>query len=197
MPGAIETSTALHLYTAQPSMTAISSRDAQHQEEVFTREMWRRLLSLQDAALAKDREETLAEMVLPLGATSTDTDYQLPAEEPKTEADRAVAQLFRFERLDADWDGHEAAKPLDFSIKEARDFIRALAPESIIPRPALHADGHAILFTRGADLYAELEFLGGRRIGFYARRGEHQWSDEFYFNGRTIPEGLSRIGFAI
>jgi hypothetical protein len=186
MSGAIEASTALYLYTAQPSMTAISSREAQCQEEVLTREMLRRLRSLRDTALANDREQ----------AASTATDYQLPSEEPKTEADRAVAQLFRFEQLDADWDGHEAAKPLGFSIKDARDFLRALAPESIIPRPTLHADGHAILFTRGADLYAELEFLEGRRIGFYARRSGQEWSGEFYFNGRTMPAGLSQIGFA-
>jgi hypothetical protein len=129
-----------------------------------------------------------------LGASTT---AAVRSEETKTQADRTIAQLFGFENLNADWDGNEASKPLAFSLKDAREFIRALAPESIIPRPALHADGHAILFIRGPESYAELEFLGARRIGFYARRGEEEWSDEFYFDGRAIPAGLLQIGFAI
>jgi hypothetical protein len=131
------------------------------------------------------------------GGTSVSPGASVPSEEAKTLADRTVSELVQFERLQADWDGNEAAKPLSFSLKDAREFVRALAPESVIPRPALHADGHAILFLRGPDSYAELEFLGKKRISFYARQGRREWSDEIDFDGRTLPEGLSQIGFVI
>jgi hypothetical protein len=75
-------------------------------------------------------------------------------------ADAAIARLLRLEKLEADWDGSEAAKPIDYSLKDARNFIRKLSPDSVIPRAALHADGHAILFMREPDIYAELEVLG-------------------------------------
>jgi hypothetical protein len=255
MLGALEASTALYLYTAEPSMTAIVSRDAQGRQQLITLEMWwraqlKRQMAAQDLPISKD--EAIAAEAAPIGALGLELsapeigvelleqvdrliaiglelsapDFGQPtaqafnvvgstgieigspdlgasttaavrSEETKTQADRTIAQLFGFENLNADWDGNEAAKPLAFSIKDAREFIRALAPESIIPRPALHADGHAILFIRGPESYAELEFLGARRIGFYVRRGEQEWSDEFYFDGRAIPAGLLQIGFAI
>jgi hypothetical protein len=112
-------------------------------------------------------------------------------------ADAAVAQILRFEKFEADWDGSDAAKPLEESLKEAHAFIRKLSPDSVIPRPALHADGHAILFVRKPDVYAELEFLGNNQIGFYARRGGQKWSDEISFDGQSLPEGLSQIGLSL
>jgi hypothetical protein len=221
MPTAIEVSTAAYLYGAEPSMTAIASRAAQRREgllggqteaipaEIIWLEqrgpqaiptedqtvlLWQ---AQQYAAMseshAREARAVTACVVQP-GVTFVASGAPV---EPKTQADRTVAQLLEFERLEADWDGHQAAKPLAFSLKDARIFIRALAPESIIPRPALHADGHAILFLRGPDKYAELEFLGGARIGFYARRGEREWSDEVFFDGCTLPEGLLQIGLAI
>jgi hypothetical protein len=119
------------------------------------------------------------------------------ADYPCTAADLAVAQLLRMATWGTDWDGSGAAKPLDFSLKEARSFIRTLAPESVVPQPALHAGGHAILFVNSADVYAEVEFLGGHRIGFYARRGGQEWTDEIDFDGRSLPEGLLRAGFVV
>lgn len=99
--------------------------------------------------------------------------------------------------LDEDWNSNDAAKPLDYSLKEARAFIRLLAPESIVPRPALHADGHMILFVREPEIYAELEFLGKSKIGIYARRGDHKWSEEILFDGQSLPAALSQIGFLL
>jgi hypothetical protein len=155
----------------------------------------RRQTVLRELQTAQSREPGEATGNPRSGTTSASLGASV--EEPKTQADRTVSQLIQFERLRADWDGNEAAQPLPFSLKDAREFIRALAPESVIPRPALHADGHAILFLRGPDVYAELEFLGKKRISFYARRGRQQWSDEIDFDGRTLPEGLSQIGFAL
>jgi len=185
-------------------MTAVASRMAQRREqaipadeqiisaEILSFAQWWRMQTVpREMQTAQSRELGVA-----IGSTMS-ASSGASLEEPRTQADRAVSQLIQFERLQADWDGNEAAKPLPFSLKDAREFVRALAPESVIPRPALHADGHAILFLRGPDVYAELEFLGRKRISFYARRGRQQWSDEIDFDGRTLPEGLSQIGFAI
>jgi hypothetical protein len=123
-------------------------------------------------------------------------DNPLP-ETTKSPADVAVSQLIRLERLEADWDGNGAAKPNADTLKDARFFVRALSPESVIPRATLHADGHAILFVRDSDLYGEIEFLGSSKIGFYVRRGNDEWSDEILFDGKSLPEGLSQVGFAL
>jgi hypothetical protein len=203
-----EASTAVYLYSAEPSMTAVASRTAQRREqaipadeqiisaEILSFAQWWRMQTVpREIQTAQSRELGVA-IGSPRGSTMS-ASSGASLEEPRTQADRTVSQLIQFERLQADWDGNEAAKPLPFSLKDAREFVRALAPESVIPRPALHADGHAILFLRGPDVYAELEFLGRKRISFYARRGRQQWSDEIDFDGRTLPEGLSQIGFAI
>jgi hypothetical protein len=179
---AVETATAFYLYGAEPSMTAMSSRAAQ-QQVLFIPNVSRRPMATPESATN-------------IEGTSTAQEDVIPTESQLTQADLMIAQLLRMEQLDANWDGSEAAKPLEFSLKDACAFIRALAPESVIPRPALHADGHAILFLRGQNVYAELEFLGNKRIGYYARRGGQEWSDETDFDGRTLPEGLSQLGFA-
>jgi hypothetical protein len=111
--------------------------------------------------------------------------------------DLAIRQLLGMAKWEADWDGNGAEKPIAASLKDARGFLRCLAAASAIPKPALDADGHAILFLRGDDIYAELEFLEGRRIDFYARRDSREWSDEFSFDGRTLPEGLSHVGLIV
>jgi hypothetical protein len=115
----------------------------------------------------------------------------------RTAADAAIDRLRQLEQLEADWDGSDAAKPLGYSIKEARGFLRKLSPQSIVPGVTLHADGHAILFVHQPEAYAELEFLGQHKIGFYARRGEEKWTGEFLFDGRSLPEGLFQIGFSL
>ena len=171
---------------AQPSITMINSRPAQAYVRLVEPQEALPPWLVVETSLAKSPSDTRpAEVKLPQLNTAP------------SRADAAIAQLMRLEKLEADWDGSEAAKPIDYSIKEARSFIRNLSPESIIPRATLHADGHAILFVREPDLYAEIEFLGDNRIGFYARRGEEKWSDEFSFDGRSLPEGLSKIGLCL
>lgn len=183
MNAAIATAAAIHLYAEEPNITTLAL------ESAYQCLLWRPLETFNVNGTFRPREA--------MGGVSTAQENVAPLESPLTQADLTAAQLLRMEQWDFDWDGSEAAKPLLFSLKDARTFIRALAPESVIPRPALHADGHAILFVRGPDTYAELEFLENQRIGFYARQGGQEWADEFEFDGRTLPEGLSRIGFAL
>ena len=136
-------------------------------------------------------------------ATQALPDAQSAADTVKIEAvaapaastvDLAVSQLLRFKKFSEDWDGYGAAKPVNSSVDAARKFVRSLAPESIVPQPALHADGNAILFYRGDDVYAELEFVG-TTVEFFARRGEKDCSSEFPI-GAPLPLSLSEIGFS-
>lgn len=182
MPISVETYDSSMSDDAARDMTAVASRPAQIVESV------------------------LAEAFVPPGATlvralySTQTatmQTQIPNDEPATAADRAVADLVRFAALDSNWDGNNAARPIGQSLLEARHFIRSLSPESIIPSAALHADGHAVLLLQKGNAYAELEFLGEKRIGFYARRDGQEWGEEFVFTGGGLPEGLSVVGLSI
>jgi hypothetical protein len=180
---AAATAVAIHLYAEEPNITALAQRSAQQ------RVLW--IPPEFSNVNGTFRPVATAEGVSTVQKNVVSVQSQL------TKADLITAQLLRMEQWDSDWDGSGAAKPLPLSRKDARAFIRTLAPESIIPRPALHADGHAILFMRGPDTYAELEFLGNQRIGFYARWGGQEWADEIEFDGCTIPEELLQIGFVV
>jgi hypothetical protein len=183
MPCTAETALTLYLYGAQPGMTAVTSRPSQRRVLLFP-------------TPRRDEGGTLAAAHHANGV-STAQEGMPDAASPLTQADLIVAQLLRMETFDSDWDGSEAAKPLAFSLVDAREFIRSLAPESIMPRPALHADGHAVLLLSTPETYAELEFLGDKKIGFYARRGGQEWGEDFSFDAGLLPDGLSQIGFVV
>ena len=182
MPISLETAVANYLSGSQPSITAVASQPTQTRAHVLA-QMPRPMFPLTKGL----RRVT--------GPTAVNDNP--PPEMAKTPADVAVAQLIRFEQFEADWDGAGAARPIAATLKDARAFIRALTPESVVPRATLHADGHAILFVRETDVYGEIEFLGNGKIGFYVRRGNDQWSDEITFDNKLLPYGLSQIGFAL
>lgn len=180
MPFSMETAVASYLNGAQPSITAVASKPALACIRIVAPPQ------LPALTLVHSREDA------PTAANDSQT-----LESLKTPADMAIGQLIRMAQFDDDWDGSGAAKPIVSTINDARAFIRALAPESVIPRATLHADGHAILFVREPDVYGEIEFLGNNKIGFYVSRGSDQWSDEITFDGKSLPEGLCQIGFAV
>lgn len=115
----------------------------------------------------------------------------------KSKADESISQLLKLARFEDDWDGSGAAKPNTESLRIAQKFIRSLAPESEIPRPALHADGHVILFLKDKDRYAELEFIGDSKINYFLRSGIKECGDEISFDWRSLPQPLSDFGFKI
>jgi hypothetical protein len=170
------------------AQTALVSREAQRRALSFDP------LSPVTIVVSFAPGDTVAAVAPP---SSTRIDIGLPAVSIRSPADQTIAQLLSFEQLGPDWDGNHAAAPISSSIKGARTFLRALSPESQIPQPTLHANGNVLLFVNGPDGYAELEFLDDRRIEFFASRDDRQWSEEIQFNGRSLPEGLSAIGFAI
>jgi hypothetical protein len=186
MPPVAHNITEAYLYDTQPMVSLTKAREAQAYVRVVSdQEVLPPWLSFKTDYVKSGNENTKQQGV------TADLDTS------RTMADVTIEKLLRLEKLDADWDGNDAAKPIGYSIKEARNFIRKLSPESIVPGATLHADGHAILFVRRLDIYAEIEFLGDNKIGYYARRGEEKWSEEFFFDGRSLPEGLSRIGFSL
>src|SRR5215831_16177284 len=164
---AIETATMMHLYSALPSPTAAQPAQ-EFSEHRFVFPLWNR----GQVVLPSDTPRGNTTFVAEAGfqsASAVQATNPAAANYDQGPADLAVAQLLRMEEWDADWDGNGAAKPLGFSLKDARAFIRALSPESVIPKATLHADGHTILFVNGPEIYAELEFLEDHRIGFYVR----------------------------
>ena len=187
---AVDTSTTLYWFDMAPSMTAAWAQPSQRRDHVLTRRARQ-----PGATFGYPSVEICTSVETTDNATARNT--TAPANISLTMADQAMTQLIRFEQFPVDWDGNGAAKPLRNSLHDARQFIRALTPESVIPRPALHADGHAVLLLTVGDTYAELEFIGDKNIGFYARRGGEEWCDEFSLDVGALPEGLSQIGFAI
>ena len=185
MIGPAETATVAFLQLASPGVSSVSSRDGQTQGLIIAPPAW----VVDGTYIPKAHEK---------GSSAVDDQsYLAGIDGQQTRADLAIRQLIQMAGWDANWDGNGADRPLNYSLLAARAFVRALAPDSIIPRPALHADGHAILFIQGPDYYAELEFLGDRRIGYYARRGRLEWGDEINFDGHVLPQGLSDIGFIV
>jgi hypothetical protein len=187
------------LSDAEPTIS-VRSRPAQHREYVLPPNCVRERLppSLTTAENDNYALGSLVSRQLTLTAASgvfPTSPEQQPAS--VTRADSVVAQIIRFESFESNWDGAGAAKPDAASLKAARNFIRALAPESAIPKATLHADGNALLFLHTAGSYAEIEISGDNKIGFYARRGGQEWADEVTFDGRGLPEGLLRVGLLI
>lgn len=214
MPAVIEAAaTALQLYLAAPSMTAGERAYTRVQERWIKRDedsgTTFRTLPSYERVLGYDRTpQIVAALEEPLevadviaveelgGATAVGEPMESVEGKPSA-FDKVVAQLLRFESFSADWDGNDASKPDLASLEDARTFVRALAPESVVPKATLHADGTAALLLMTKDAYVELEFLGSKMVGYFARRGSKEWNDDFSFEDGSLPDALSGIGFAL
>jgi len=191
MPGSVEAATALYLYNAEPLVGSIASRPTQRRE--FRVRKWGEQVEVSTFIESSSSVDSGDESGRATGSDESPVN-ELSA---LTEADEIVAELCRFEQLTDDWDGNGAARPIVDSLRQARRFIRALHPRSALPMPALHADGHTALLLRHSDSYAELEFLGDNKIGYYVQRGGREWGDEIYFDGGTLPEELLQLGLKL
>jgi hypothetical protein len=175
---AIDTVADTYFYCASPSVVR---RESSEQSELIVPPMlggFGRLFAITDPQAPAPTFVNAEPSPSPLGPSPVDV---------------AIRQLLRMATWEANWDGNGAEKPIPASLKDARDFLRSLAVGSAILKPALDADGHAILFLRGDDVYAELEFIEGRRIDFLR--------DGVAGNGRTnsssmdvrCPKGFSAL----
>lgn len=115
------------------------------------------------------------------------------SERETSQVEKTVGELRRWLKLAANWDGEGAVAPDALSLKAASDFIRLL-PEAIADaEPMLHANGHAGLFWNENALYADLEFLGGRRIAYFIQHHEDKHKGVLHFDGELVPPVLSAL----
>ncbi len=89
-----------------------------------------------------------------------------------TDAEKIAGEFRRWRGLESNWDGENAAAPVDASISDAVSFIRMLNDAHSLPDPMLLASGRAGLFWKTGDLYADLEFLGAKQVAYYIERGK-------------------------
>lgn len=193
MPTALETYASFYLTASEPSVTAEKAKAAQ-QKSLNDPMQRRRSFGTVSAPVTY---VGLEPVTVQLAADNLNA-VEIVAEQTKlTKADKAIRQLLRLSEYDYDWDGNGAAKPIAPSVKCARDFIRALSPESIIPSATLLADGNAVLYIDRPDLYAELEFGADKTYSYFVRRGEKECFDEAVLDLHRLPNTLAEIGFAL
>ena len=172
----------IHLVNAEPSVTAIASRRAQTRAYVLPS-----VLPQSNSTATTNASS----------AAIGETQRAIPiVDAPQSAIDVSVSQLLKLQDLSDNWDGYGAAKPKRESMDAAHKFLRSLALESVIPRPALHADGNAILFFTQGERQAQIEFLDQDTAEFFAKRGDEEWSDVLKVDG-SLPKGLLEIGFSI
>lgn len=123
----------------------------------------------------------------------------LPLDRARATTDRehAIAEIRRWRNLQTNWDSEGAAAPVLGSLLDASDFACALESRHLTPEPMLHTSGRAGLYWRTADLYADLEFLGGGRIAFYYEKNGSSGTDRLkgvvHFDGTNLPGVLEPL----
>lgn len=103
-----------------------------------------------------------------------------------TPAERAIGEFRRWNELAANWDGEGAEAPLQNSLREASAFACLLADARVVD-PMLHANGHAGLYFRTAELYADIEFLGDGRAAYYVERNGGKHKGVVNFDSKEMP----------
>lgn len=108
-------------------------------------------------------------------------------ERQTTVRERLAGELRSWGLLTEDWDGEGATMPNARSLKEAVSFIGLLDEDSVLPEPMLHASGHAGLFWKDSNLYADIEFLGDGRIAYYIECQGDKHKGVLKFDSQKMP----------
>ena len=177
------TTVAMFFYASEPSSTNLTGKN------VHTEEPHQIVSSITPEAALQSVDVTTAQAAPTTQAAGTDIG--------NSDADIAVSQLIKMKTLKKDWDGYGAAEPIAASIQLAHNFIRRLAPESVVPKPSLHADGHVILFHKDGKRYAEIEFFADGTIGCFVKQGSKTWGDTLKFDGSTLSQELQNVGLSL
>ena len=104
-----------------------------------------------------------------------------------TPREKLIGEVRRWNLLKANWDGEGAAVPVARSLKEAVSFIRLLVEVDTLPEPMLHASGHAGLFWKDDNLYADIKFLGDGRVAYYIERQGDKHKGVLNFDSKKMP----------
>lgn len=101
--------------------------------------------------------------------------------------EKIVGELRSWSLLSANWDGEGAAAPDAGSLKEAVSFVRLFGEGDTLPEPMLHASGHAGLFWKDDNLYADIKFLGDGRVAYYIERQGDKHKGVLKFDSQKMP----------
>ena len=115
------------------------------------------------------------------------------SDRPTTQQERLVGELRSWGLLTANWDGEGASAPDVHSLKEAVTFVRLLDESVPLPEPMLHAAGHAGLFWKTDDLYADIKFLGDGHLAYYIERQGDKHKGVLSFDSKKMPAVLSAL----
>jgi len=105
-----------------------------------------------------------------------------------TAAEKIAGEFRRWRVLESNWDGENAAAPVDASLADAVSFVRLLNNDELLPDPMLLASGRAGLFWKTDDLYADLEFLGAKQVAYYIERGMDKHKGVLHFDSKQMPD---------
>jgi len=133
---------------------------------------------------------TWAMSIVQIGARAETVDYNF--DRPTTPLEQLIGELKRWQLMSENWDGEGAAAPLPSSLAQAVSFVHLLGTGSL-PSPMLHASGHAGLFWKTAELYADLEFLGDNRIAYYIERHGDKHKGVVNFDKKQMPAVLATL----
>lgn len=115
------------------------------------------------------------------------------SERETSQVEKTVGELRRWLKLAGNWDGEGAVAPDALSLEAAADFIRLLPEALADAEPMLHANGHAGLFWNENSFYADLEFLGGKRIAYFIQHHQDKHKGVLRFDGELVPLVLSTL----
>jgi len=98
-----------------------------------------------------------------------------------------IGQITSWSLFGKNWDGEGADQPRMNSIRDAIDFTRLLNHTLLDPEPMLLASGNISLFWHNNQLYADLEFLGEKRIAYFIKKQDITHKNIISFED-VIPE---------
>ena len=104
-----------------------------------------------------------------------------------------IGEIRQWHLLRDNWDSEGAIAPNPDSIREAVSFVRLLNDNFALPEPMLLASGHAALFWNDEGLYADIEFLGDRRIAYFIKKNGCRHKGILTFDKRTMPVVLQTL----
>jgi hypothetical protein len=103
-----------------------------------------------------------------------------------TPKEQLIGELRGWRQLSSRWDGEDAEAPEPQSIDDAVKFARMLGSQADA-QPMLHVNGHAGLFWRDDDLYADIEFLGSGRIAYFIEKNGDKHKGMVNFVAKEMP----------
>ena len=98
---------------------------------------------------------------------------QVAANDPfraTTAREQLIGEIREWALWQDNWDGEGSERPITSSLKDATLFVNLMPGDMPLPEPMLNATGTAGLYWKRDGLYADVEFLGNRRVAYYVER---------------------------